>query len=346
MTDKKSSSELLTAQQGEAFSLWDLPSFDAPNSEATVEAVTPVSDEAGEAASDDSVRVEDVTIEDVKPLTLDEVEAIRQDAWNEGFSTGEKDGFHAGQLKAAQEAETALASKVQALENIMRQLFEPIASQDQQLEEAMLELVLQISQQVIQRELKIDSSQIKQVVRESLKLLPIGSEAVRVYVNPQDFEQIKALRERHEESWKIIEDDELLAGGCRFESVNTQINASIETRIEHIATQILEQQRELKSQPLEPDLQVDLDAVASTSEQPVETVETVETVEATEALDEPVAQPSLAEQQMLADQPAAAEQPQIAESKPVAVDTLDSDAEMPDSAADEEQAVDQAPSAN
>lgn len=323
MTDKKPSSELLTAQQSAAFSLWNLPSFDQQSEEASSESVAVANESEGDAVSENGVRVEDVTIEDVKPLTLDEVEAIRQDAWNEGFSTGEKDGFHAGQLKAAQEAETALASKVQALENIMRQLFEPIASQDQQLEEAMLELVLQISQQVIQRELKIDSSQIKQVVRESLKLLPIGSEAVRVYVNPQDFEQIKALRERHEESWKIIEDDELLAGGCRFESVNTQINASIETRIEHIATQILEQQRELKSQPLEPDLQVDLDAVDATPNQSVKAVE---------------------EPQITTQQPAP-EQPHSAEPEPISADALASDAGIQDSAADEEQAIDDAPSA-
>ncbi len=322
MTDKKPSSELLTAQQSEAFSLWNLPSFDQPSEAVAPEpAVVTVADDT---VDEDDVRVEDVTIEDVKPLTLDEVEAIRQDAWNEGFSTGEKDGFHAGQLKAAQEAEIALASKVQALENIMRELFEPIANQDQELEETMLELVMQISQQVIQRELKIDSSQIKHVVRESLKLLPMGSEAVRVYVNPQDFEQIKALRERHEESWKIIEDDDLLPGGCRFESVNTQINASIETRIEHIATQILEQQRELKSQPLEPDLQVDLDAVEATPEQPIE----------------PVEEASATAQQ------SAPEQSHSTEPESIGADALDREAGIQDSAADEEQAVDQAPSAN
>lgn len=322
MTDKKPSSELLTAQQSEAFSLWNLPSFDQPSETVAPEpAVVTVADDT---VDEDDVRVEDVTIEDVKPLTLDEVEAIRQDAWNEGFSTGEKDGFHAGQLKAAQEAEIALASKIQALENIMRELFEPIANQDQELEETMLELVMQISQQVIQRELKIDSSQIKNVVRESLKLLPMGSEAVRVYVNPQDFEQIKALRERHEESWKIIEDDDLLPGGCRFESVNTQINASIETRIEHIATQILEQQRELKSQPLEPDLQVDLDAVEATPEQPIE----------------PVEEASATAQQ------SAPEQSHSTEPESIGADALDREAGIQDSAADEEQAVDQAPSAN
>lgn len=322
MTDKKTGSELLTAQQSKAFSLWNLPSFDQPSEAATSDSVAVESDAAGE--DEDSVRVEDVTIDDVKPLTLDEVEAIRQDAWNEGFSTGEKDGFHAGQLKAAQEAEIVLASKVQVLENIMRELFDPIANQDQQLEEMMLELVMQISRQVIQRELKIDSSQIKQVVRESLKLLPIGSEAIRVYVNPQDFEHIKALRERHEESWKIIEDDDLLPGGCRFESVNTQINASIETRIEHIATQFLEQQRELKSQPLESDLQVDLDAIEAPLEAHVELVEA-------SSVDEPESAP---------------EQLQVSEPEPISAGALDSDVGMQNSAATEQQATDEMPSVN
>ena len=250
MPDKKSSSELIRVQTGDVLNVWDLPSFDEPSlAEEPLASVPAAGDEA-------VVEVEDITLEEVQPLTLEDVEAVRQDAWNEGFSAGEKDGFHAGQLKAAQEAQAVLSAKVAGLENVMQQFFDPIAQQDQALEEAMLDLVMRISEQVIQRELTLDSSQIKQVVRECLKVLPVGSTAVRVYINPQDFEQIKALRERHEEDWKIIEDDDLLPGGCRFESLNTRVDGSIETRIAHIAQQILEQQRELQSNPLTADLQV------------------------------------------------------------------------------------------
>lgn len=250
MPDKKSSSELIRVQAGDVLNVWDLPSFDEPSlAEEPLASVPAVGDEA-------VVEVEDITIEEVQPLTLEDVEAVRQEAWNEGFSAGEKDGFHAGQLKAAQEAQAVLSAKVAGLENVMQQFFDPIAQQDQALEVAMLDLVMRISEQVIQRELTLDSSQIQQVVRECLKVLPVGSTAVRVYINPQDFEQIKALRERHEEDWKIIEDDDLLPGGCRFESLNTRVDGSIETRIAHIAQQILEQQRELQSNPLTADLQV------------------------------------------------------------------------------------------
>lgn len=271
MPDKKSSSELIRVQAGDVLNVWDLPSFDEPSlAEEPLASVPAAGDEA-------VVEVEDITIEEVQPLTLEDVEAVRQDAWNEGFSAGEKDGFHAGQLKAAQEAQAVLSAKVAGLENVMQQFFDPIAQQDQALEEAMLDLVMRISEQVIQRELTLDSSQIKQVVRECLKVLPVGSTAVRVYINPQDFEQIKALRERHEEDWKIIEDDDLLPGGCRFESLNTRVDGSIETRIAHIAQQILEQQRELQSNPLTADLQI-----------------------ATEVLQQPIAQAVKAEFETLA----------------------------------------------
>ena len=275
MADKKPSSELIRLQAGDVLNVWDLPSFDEP----LVETPALATPEAEAEPEQQLVQVEDVTIEDVKPLTLEDVEAVRQDAWNEGFSTGEKDGFHAGQLKAAQEAQEILAAKVAALEGIMQQFFDPVAHQDQQLEAAMLNLVTAISTQVIQRELSLDSSQIKNVVRESLKLLPMGSEAVRVYVNPQDFAQIKALRERHEENWKIIEDDDLLPGGCRFESLNTRIDASIETRIEHIAQQFLEQQHELQSNPLPADLQIPTEVPVQPIEQQVR-VNALDTIDA------------------------------------------------------------------
>ncbi|MFI8743981.1 flagellar assembly protein FliH [Pseudomonas sp. NPDC077186] len=258
---KESESELIRAKDLGAFDRWALPSFDAPGEapaevESAVDAPTAA---AAEVEAQDVGQSEEVALEDVKPLTLDELEAIRQDAYNEGFATGEKDGFHAGQLKAKQEAEAALALKLGSLEQLMAQLFEPIAEQDQQLEVALVRLVSHMVREVIQRELVSDSSQIRQVLREALKLLPMGADNVRIQVNPQDFEAIKALRERHEESWRILEDDSLLPGGCRIESEHSQIDASVETRLSQALKQLFEQQRAQLTQPPEADISLDLD---------------------------------------------------------------------------------------
>lgn len=139
-------------------------------------------------------------------------------------------------------------------------LFDPIAEQDSQIEKAMVELVQHIARQVIQRELVLDSSHIESVMREALKLLPLGVGNVRLYINPQDFEQVKALRERHEETWRIVEDASLQPGGCRVETEHSRIDATVETRISQIMAKLQDQAHEQVLNPAEPDLSVDLDA--------------------------------------------------------------------------------------
>ena len=258
MAPKEAPSELIRAQDIGVIDRWALPSFDPHVEDAAIAPASAAGEVGDEAAQAEQAESEDVALEDVKPLTLDELEAIRQDAYNEGFSTGEKDGYHSGQLKAKQETDAALASKMLAVEQLMQQLFEPIAEQDQQLEVALVNLVSHMAREVIQRELNSDSSQIRQVLREALKLLPMGAGNVRIQLNPQDFEMVKALRERHEESWRIVEDDALLPGGCRVESEHSRIDASIETRLSQALKQLFEQQREQATHPLAADIRLDL----------------------------------------------------------------------------------------
>ncbi|MBA1291863.1 flagellar assembly protein FliH [Pseudomonas lurida] len=241
-------SDLIRARDVGGFDIWSLPSFDPHVPEPEPEPVEEL-----------PVEMEEVPLEEVQPLTLEELESIRQEAYNEGFAAGEKDGFRSTTLKVRQEADAALAVKLASLERLMGSLFDPIAEQDTQLEKAMVRLVEHIARQVIQRELALDSSQIESVMREALKLLPLGVGNVRLYINPQDFEQVKALRERHEETWRIVEDAALQPGGCRVETEHSRIDATVETRISQIMAKLLDQQHEQVLNPAEPDLSIDLD---------------------------------------------------------------------------------------
>ncbi|MGG5238242.1 flagellar assembly protein FliH [Pseudomonas lurida] len=242
-------SDLIRARDVGGFDIWSLPSFDPHLPEPEPE---PVEEPPAE--------MEEVPLDEVQPLTLEELETIRQEAYNEGFAAGEKDGFRSTTLKVRQEAEEALSLKLASLERLMGVLFDPIAEQDSQIEKAMVDLVQHITRQVIQRELMLDSSHIESVMREALKLLPLGVGNVRLYINPQDFEQVKALRERHEETWRIVEDASLQPGGCRVETEHSRIDATVETRISQIMAKLFDQLHEQTLHPAEPDLSVDLDA--------------------------------------------------------------------------------------
>ena len=269
----KDSGDLIRGPLSTEFSRWVLPCFDEPDADLALEAerAAALADEPMVAQSEDANlpaegSVEDLVEEAVPQLTLEELEHIRQEAYqeayNEGFQVGEKEGFHSGQLKAQQESEALLAPRLQALEQLMLQLFDPIAQQDQALEQALLELLIRLVREVVQRELVLDSHQLEKIVKEALKLLPMGVEAVRIYLNPQDFAQIKALRARHEEQWRILEDDSLLAGGCRIETEHSQIDATVETRLSRIVDQLLAQRQELLAHPLEPDIHLDLETTS------------------------------------------------------------------------------------
>ena len=244
-------SDLIRASDLPPFERWMLPSFDP---------LKPVVEPAPQPEPEPEIQasVEEVPVETVQPITLEELEAIRQEAYNEGFSTGEKDGFHAGQLRARQEAELRLNEQLARLEQLMGHLLEPIAEQDQALELALVDLVAHVSREVIQRELHSDSSQLQQILSEALGLLPMGAGNLRIHVNPQDFELVKALRERHEESWKIVEDSALEPGGCRVESQNSLVDATVETRLKQALAQLFEHKREQRLHPPAPDLTLDL----------------------------------------------------------------------------------------
>ncbi|CAG8865097.1 flagellar assembly protein FliH [Pseudomonas fluorescens] len=238
--------DLIRARDVSGFDTWALPSFDPPEPEPepTPEPEPP--------------EMEEVPLEEVQPLTLEELESIRQEAYNEGFAVGEKEGFHSTTLKVRQEAEQALAPKLAGLEQLMTHLFEPIAEQDTQIEKSLVDLVQHITRQVIQRELAIDSTQIEHVMREALKLLPLGVGNVRLYINPQDFAQVKALRERHEETWRIVEDESLLPGSCRVETEHSRIDATVETRITQVMDKLFDQLHEQTLHPAAPDVSLEL----------------------------------------------------------------------------------------
>ncbi|MFF5865859.1 flagellar assembly protein FliH [Pseudomonas sp. NPDC012596] len=248
-TKESHPSDLIRARDLEGVDIWALPSFD-PEPEPVPEPEPEIIEE----------EVEEVPLEEVQPLTLEELEAIRQEAYNEGFATGEREGFHSTQLKVRQEAEEALAAKLAGLEQLMGHLLEPIAEQDTHIEKTLVHLVAHMARQVIGRELRSDSSQITHVLREALKLLPMGADNIRIHLNPQDFELAKALRERHEESWKLLEDDALLPGGCRIETAHSRIDATMETRIEKAVAQLFDQLHDQALHPAAPDVSIDLGA--------------------------------------------------------------------------------------
>lgn len=182
-------------------------------------------------------------VEDVKPLTAEELEAIRQAAYEEGKEEGRRDGYKEGYDQGYKSGESDLRAAVNKLSQISRALFEPVEQQDDALEEALLQLVQNICSRVVHRELKLDSGSILTVVKEAINCLVPGTERVRIHLNPVDTDfVIKSLKESGDmgENWNFLAHQTISPGGCIVDTDNAVIDARAEKRLATVIRQVYE----------------------------------------------------------------------------------------------------------
>ena len=240
--------------KGSAYERWIAPSIDE-----LMEKKPPVVEEAAP--------IEDVEAEDAPKLpTLEEIEAIQQDAHDEGFAQGREEGLKAAEIEnrhlldeelakldeqrqqlASQRAELeqqreALRQDAAYLQQVLDNMSHPLSDLDEVLETQLLHLTINIARQLIRRELKTDPGEIIAVIREAISILPVSENKIAIYLHPDDIHIVTeslALGSDDERNWRLIEDPMLARGGCRVVSNDSQVDASVEKRLTAVATRLL-----------------------------------------------------------------------------------------------------------
>jgi flagellar assembly protein FliH len=181
----------------------------------------------------------------LKAPTAEELESIRQAAYEEGLELGKGEGFELGRKEAAEQAGEALAREVEQLEEIRQALSEPLKQLDEEVESSLVHLAIAIARQLVRREVKTDPSQIVGVVREALGVLPINGRNLTLMLHPDDAELIREAYEvgNNELNWRIEEDPLLSRGGCRVLSDVSRVDATIESRLAAIIAPMLSGER-------------------------------------------------------------------------------------------------------
>jgi flagellar assembly protein FliH len=162
--------------------------------------------------------------EKVNLPTADQIQRIQQQAYQEGFAAGMKDG----------RAEShAIALRMQAA---MQGLNRSMGQFEEEMAQEIMNLALDIARQMVRSALEADPAIVLAVVREAIESLPQTYHHPVLTLHPQDAQLVREMlaQEYQGETWRIQEDPHLERGGCRVETGATEIDANMESRWQRI----------------------------------------------------------------------------------------------------------------
>ncbi len=173
----------------------------------------------------------DVSKADLQLPTVQEIERIETLAYKEGFKKGLAD------------SQQEINQRCGYLDKVLTFLQRPLDDLDEKITDQLFHLTMAVTGQLIRRELHTEPGEIIAVVREAMASLPIAERKVNIYLHPDDASIVRdtlALNHDSEaQPWRIIEDSLLSRGGCRLQTGQSYIDASVETRLNRIIAALL-----------------------------------------------------------------------------------------------------------
>ncbi len=162
--------------------------------------------------------------------TAESVAKIREDAQQEGYAAGVAQGIAAGRAEATVEI-AQLRQIAEAFSTAAVQANEVIA-QD------MLDLTLDLAKAMLKTALAVHPEIVIPIVKEAISYLPTLQQPAHLFLHPADLLLVKNhMGDQLENAgWQTLGDAQVERGGCRVETASNQIDASLPTRWQRLAT--------------------------------------------------------------------------------------------------------------
>ncbi len=201
--------------------------------------------------------------QEIQPLTAEEIEQIRQAAYDEGFNQGKEEGFAKGYeegkasgfeegkksgfdtgreegLAQGQEEITQLTTQWQAL---VEHLHKPIAIVDKNVEQQLLTLAAQLTEAIVKHEVTINTDILISAISAAIKALPAQEAQTQIYLHPEDIKRVEAAFGEQfiqESGWRLLPAPQLEIGSCQVENSTSNIDMRIKSRIKEVLEPFLQ----------------------------------------------------------------------------------------------------------
>lgn len=201
--------------------------------------------------------------EHVAPLTAEDIEQIRQAAFDEGMQQGKEEGFAQGyaegreqgyqdgqqqgiaegKKQGLEQGEQLIQQQLAHLNEVLDKLQAPLNQVDQQVEQALLELALAMAQAVVAVELKTNPTVVLESLRQCLELLPMQSKDIQIQLPPADHAlvlQHYGDEEIAKRGWQLQMEPALESGDIRISTGHSLIHRTLKQRVQQSLEQFLQ----------------------------------------------------------------------------------------------------------
>jgi flagellar assembly protein FliH len=145
----------------------------------------------------------------------DEIARGYAEGFHRGLAEGGEKGYASGYIAGLQAAEQSLAAEARRVAAIVEHLNAPMPAVDRVIEDALLGLALELARYVIGSEISRSRDSLVRLIREALAKAPVRIGGLRIALNPEDLDLVRALGPDIEGGGAmLVGDTGIEAGGC------------------------------------------------------------------------------------------------------------------------------------
>jgi flagellar assembly protein FliH len=182
----------------------------------------------------------EVNVQKVKLPTAEALEDIHRQAHQEGYDNGYAEGFEKGLAAARQQGEQQARDEILRLQSVLSGVEEAVRELGKATSEDLLELALELSRQILRQSLKVKPELLLPIVQNVMESIPQHSQHPHIYLHPDDAVLVKANLQTEISlgNWKVAEDPRIERGGCKIETSSAEIDSTLETRWQRLASSL------------------------------------------------------------------------------------------------------------
>lgn len=165
-------------------------------------------------------------------------------AQKKGFESGYKSGKESGYIKGLEEGlkqgldefNIKKKEKIFQIEQLIKELKSSISGLEAIIPSRIIQIALQISEKIIKKSPICDTKVLLKEIRKLLHEKNFLGDDLRLYVHPDDLNVLKEYfgETFKNQGWHLLGDGQLLRGGFRILTEDGEIDATLESKWNHI----------------------------------------------------------------------------------------------------------------